>query len=93
MGMAAEMALDHLKDMAGVARLRDKLQENILKTIKTSTVNGLNAPRTPNTLNVSFEFIEGESILLYLDREGGLYLHRFRMLKPVPLSRPMYCAA
>jgi len=70
MGMAAEMALNHLKDMAGVAKLRDKLQENILKTIKTSTVNGLNAPRTPNTLNVSFEFIEGESILLYLDKEG-----------------------
>jgi cysteine desulfurase len=70
MGMAAELALSHLKDMAGVAKLRDKLQENILKTIKTSTVNGRNAPRTPNTLNVSFEFIEGESILLYLDRQG-----------------------
>ncbi len=70
MGKAAELALDHLKDMPRIAAMRDRLQSEIVKTIKTSTVNGLNAPRTPNTLNVSFEFIEGESILLYLDREG-----------------------
>jgi len=70
MGMAAEMALDHLKDMPKVASLRDKLQNGILSTIKTSTLNGAIDKRTPNTLNVSFEFIEGESILLYLDRKG-----------------------
>ncbi|MCL1864576.1 MAG: cysteine desulfurase NifS [Spirochaetes bacterium] len=69
-GMAAELALAHIKDMPHIEMLRDKLQNSILKTIKTSTVNGLNVPRTPNTLNVSFEFIEGESILLYLDKEG-----------------------
>lgn len=70
MGKAAEMALDHLKDMPKVAALRDKLQSGILSTIKTSTLNGAVDKRTPNTLNVSFEFIEGESILLYLDRKG-----------------------
>ena len=69
-GAAAELALVHLKDMGHIEALRDKLQSSILKTIKTSTVNGLNAPRMVNTLNVSFEFIEGESILLYLDKEG-----------------------
>lgn len=70
MGKAAEMALDHLKDMPKVAALRDKLQSGILSNIKTSTLNGSPDKRTPNTLNVSFEFIEGESILLYLDRKG-----------------------
>jgi cysteine desulfurase len=69
-GAAAELALAHLKDMGHVETLRDKLQSSILKTIKTATVNGMNAPRMSNTLNVSFEFIEGESILLYLDKEG-----------------------
>jgi cysteine desulfurase len=69
-GMAAELAGKHLKDMAHVKMLRDKLQDSILKTIKTSSINGINASRMPNTLNVSFEFIEGESILLYLDKEG-----------------------
>lgn len=70
MGKAAEMAMDHLKDMPKVAALRDKLEKGILSTIKTSTLNGDPVKRTPNTLNVSFEFIEGESILLYLDRKG-----------------------
>ena len=70
MGMAAELAVNHLKDMAQVAKLRDRLQQGILSTIKTSSVNGSREKRTPNTLNISFEFIEGESILLYLDRKG-----------------------
>jgi cysteine desulfurase len=70
MGMAAELAVAHLMDMPSVARLRDKLQSGILETVKTSTMNGSQEHRTPNTLNVSFEYIEGESILLYLDRKG-----------------------
>lgn len=70
MGMAAELAMNHLKDMPRVAALRDRLQQGILSTIKTSSVNGSIEHRTPNTLNASFEFIEGESILLYLDRKG-----------------------
>jgi cysteine desulfurase len=69
-GMAAELAYAHLKDIDRIEMLRNKLQNSILKNIKTATVNGLNAQRMPNTLNVSFEFIEGESILLYLDKEG-----------------------
>ncbi len=70
MGKAAEMAMEHLKDMPKVAALRNKLQNGILSNIKTSTLNGAIDKRTPNTVNVSFEFIEGESILLYLDRKG-----------------------
>ncbi|HOV09146.1 MAG TPA: cysteine desulfurase NifS [Spirochaetota bacterium] len=70
MGKAAELALLHLKDMPKVAALRDKLQKGILEKIKTASINGAIDKRTPNTLNASFEFIEGESILLYLDRKG-----------------------
>ncbi len=70
MGKAAELALLHLKDMSKVAALRDKLQKGILEKIKTASINGAIDKRTPNTLNASFEFIEGESILLYLDRKG-----------------------
>ncbi len=70
MGVAAELAVKHLADMPRVAALRDRLQQGILSTIKTSSVNGSQEHRTPNTLNISFEYIEGESILLYLDRKG-----------------------
>lgn len=70
MGVAAELAVKHLADMPHVAKLRDRLQQGILNSIKTSSVNGSIEHRTPNTLNISFEFIEGESILLYLDKKG-----------------------
>ncbi|HQO40663.1 MAG TPA: aminotransferase class V-fold PLP-dependent enzyme, partial [Spirochaetota bacterium] len=70
MGVAAELAIKHLADMPRVAKLRDRLQQGILNSIKTSSVNGSIELRTPNTLNISFEYIEGESILLYLDRKG-----------------------
>jgi len=70
MGVAAELAMNHLADMPRVAKMRDRLQQGILNSIKTSSVNGAIENRTPNTLNMSFEYIEGESILLYLDRKG-----------------------
>jgi cysteine desulfurase len=70
MGVAAELAMKHLADMPRVAKMRDRLQQGILNSIKTSSVNGAIELRTPNTLNISFEYIEGESILLYLDRKG-----------------------
>lgn len=70
MGKAAEMALLHLKDMGRVAALRDRLQSEVLKRVPTSSVNGGGAERTPNTANITFEFIEGESILLHLDQKG-----------------------
>jgi cysteine desulfurase len=70
MGKAAEMALHHLKDMKRVSALRDRLQSEVLKRIPTSSANGGGAARTPNTANITFEFIEGESILLHLDQKG-----------------------
>ncbi|MFH1071150.1 MAG: aminotransferase class V-fold PLP-dependent enzyme, partial [Candidatus Glassbacteria bacterium] len=59
-------------DLAEVAEreeyLRDKLEEGIQASCKDVRLNGAN--RLPNTLNVSFEYVEGESILLMLDDLG-----------------------
>lgn len=69
LGRAAELALDGMEEESGrIGKLRDRLEKGILATCKDSRVNGKN--RLPNTLNISFEFIEGESILLMLDEYG-----------------------
>ena len=53
-----------------IRKLRDKLEENILAKCKGAVLNGDRENRLPNTLNISFEFIEGEAILLHLDENG-----------------------
>lgn len=69
LGKAAELAMERMSaDAAHEKRLRDKLEKGILATCKDSRVNGANT--LPNTLNVSFEFVEGESILLMLNDLG-----------------------
>ncbi|MBA3052186.1 cysteine desulfurase NifS [bacterium] len=50
--------------------LRDRLWKGIKDNIKDVKLNGHPDKRTPNTLNVSFKFVEGESIILNLDMEG-----------------------
>ncbi|MCE5269925.1 cysteine desulfurase NifS [bacterium] len=69
LGRAAELALDGMSEESGRVRaLRDRLEKGLLASCTDSRVNGRN--RLHNTLNVSFEFIEGESILLMLDEYG-----------------------
>jgi cysteine desulfurase len=69
MGKAAELALGHLGEEADRVRsLRDKLESGLLQKCRGAVVNGKH--RLPNTLNISFEFIEGESILIMLDELG-----------------------
>lgn len=53
-----------------LAHLRDKLEKGILKNIDNVYLNGHPTQRLPNTLNISFEYIEGESIILNLDLKG-----------------------
>ena len=55
-----------------IERLRDKLETELLKSVPNARVNGTTTPgkRLPNTTNISFENVEGENILLHLDREG-----------------------
>ena len=53
-----------------IAALRDKLEKGILATIPDVKINGDPAHRVPNTTNISFGYIEGESILMYLNDFG-----------------------
>jgi len=71
LGKAAEIAS---KEMVQQSRresnLRDRLEKMIKENINHCRLNGHPTRRLPNTLNVSFEFIEGESLILYLDLKG-----------------------
>lgn len=70
-GKACEIAKREMNEVAErVKRLRDKLERGILERIPDVKVNGHPEKRLPTTLNVSFLYVEGESILLYLDMEG-----------------------
>jgi cysteine desulfurase len=71
MGVAARLAQAKLTaEGARVGRLRDQLEEEILRTVPGTIVNGARSPRVPNTTNISFERVEAESLLIALDLEG-----------------------
>jgi len=69
LGKACEMAKKHMgEENTRVRALRDRLESSILKSVQNTFVNGDIEHRLPNTTNISFEFIEGEAILLMLDK-------------------------
>ncbi len=71
LGKASEMALRDLpKRRAYLAGLRDRLYQGLSERIPHMKLNGHPTERLPNTLNLSFLYIEGESLLLNLDLEG-----------------------
>jgi cysteine desulfurase len=68
---AVQLAAENLDDeRTRVAGLRDRLEQGILERIPWVEVNGRDAPRLPNTLNVACHFIEGEGILYQLSEHG-----------------------
>ena len=70
LGKAAELSLQHIDDeQTRVRALRDRLETALLR-IPNSIVNGDRDNRLPGTLNISFEFVEGEAMLLMLDQVG-----------------------
>jgi cysteine desulfurase len=71
LGTAAELA-GNFDGHQDVLRLRDRLEDTILDTIPNARLNGARerARRLPNTANISFEHVEGESILAHLDEAG-----------------------
>jgi len=71
LGKACELAAKNIKqENEKVKYLRDKLENEILKKCPDSILNGNKENRLPNTTNISFEYIEGEAILLMLDKYG-----------------------
>ena len=71
LGKAAELALHYMADeQTRVAALRDRLEQGLLQRIGASFVTGDPDNRLPNTANIAFEYIEGEAILLLMNRDG-----------------------
>ncbi len=70
LGAAAALAGDRLGYMTCVAELRDHLETTLLKAIPRVKVLGAGAPRLPNTSLLAIEGVEGEALLLHLDRAG-----------------------
>ncbi len=71
LGKAAELALAHMAyENSVVARLRDKLEQGILERVPHCFVTGDTDQRLPNTSSIAFEFIEGEALLLLLNKHG-----------------------
>jgi cysteine desulfurase len=70
-GRAAELAVATLQDEnTRVRALRDRLEHGILSHIRGAIRNGAREPRLPNTINLAFEGVEAEGILLLLDQAG-----------------------
>lgn len=71
LGEAAKIASKEMKqEYSHVKKLRDKLENKIKDNIDYIRLNGHRTERLPNTSNISFEFIEGESLILNLDLKG-----------------------
>ena len=70
-GEACRLAMENLDHEDTVVRkMRDHLEKRILEEVPSASLNGDPENRLPNTTNISFEFVEGEAILLMLDRKG-----------------------
>ncbi len=71
LGCAARLAMNNFKEEnTRVKNMRDRLQAGLLEKVSQSRVNGHIEARLPNTLNIGFEFVEGEAILMRMDEKG-----------------------
>lgn len=72
LGAACKLARDDSgnDDHSRIRDLRDRLENGILENIPNTRRNGDPVNRLPNTSNISFEYIEGQNILLHLDQRG-----------------------
>jgi cysteine desulfurase len=71
LGKAAELALKHLgEETTKVKSLRDRLEKGLLDRVPSTLINGDPENRLPNTCSLSFEYVEGESILMMLNDHG-----------------------
>ena len=71
LGTACAKAREHMQDEnSRVPELRDRLETELMRLIPDTRRNGHRTERLPNTTNLSFKYVEGESILLLLDQHG-----------------------
>ena len=69
LGKACELAQAAMnEENTRVRAMRDKLENGLLASIPKSMLNGNKEQRLPNTANVSFEYVEGEAILLHMNQ-------------------------
>jgi cysteine desulfurase len=68
---ALELAMEHREeDEARIGKLRDRLESALSEKIPSVQISGKGSPRLPNTLNISFHYIEGEGMLFQLSSYG-----------------------
>ncbi len=72
LGKAAEVAKQWLEGggPAEMSAMRDRLQATVVGAMEDVGVNGLGAPRVPNTTNLWFDHVEGEALVIALDLKG-----------------------
>jgi cysteine desulfurase len=71
LGKACELAIQNIADEYNyLSRLRDKLETSLMKLCPDVKINGNPVNRLPNTTNLSFEYVEGEAILLRMNEYG-----------------------
>lgn len=71
LGRACELAQQHMEEEnTRVKAMRDRLEQGILAVVPNAFVTGDPDNRLPNTANIAFEYIEGEGILLLLNKAG-----------------------
>lgn len=71
LGRAAELSQETMSQEAEqLARLRDRLAGLVLENVKDAWINGSMTKRLPSNLNFGFKYVEGESLLLFLDAKG-----------------------
>jgi cysteine desulfurase len=71
LGKACELALEHMEhEKTLVKAMRDRLEQGVLARVPNCFVTGDPGNRLPNTCNIAFEYIEGEAILLLLNKQG-----------------------
>ena len=71
LGQAAKMAMEHMEfENTKVKAMRDRLEQGILSSVSHCFVTGDPGDRLPNTSNIAFEFVEGEAILMLLNKQG-----------------------
>jgi len=69
LGRACALAAQKMdEENSRVRYLRDKLENGLLEKVPRSLLNGHKTDRLPNTANISFEFVEGEAILLHMNQ-------------------------